>query len=336
MFARRPALAAATVSVLTLAACGSGTSGRGTGATTGENQAVGVVVGFYPLEFVAARIGGDRVRVTNLTRPGGHAHDVELAPKDVATVSKADLVVYEKAIQPAVDAAVDGESVEHRVEVGDVVQLEVVADQPTVDVADPADQHGPAGEEGHATGHEGHDHGDTADATAVDPHFWLDPVRYGAVAKAVADQLTTIDPAGKGTFEKNLASFSRELTTLDGEFRTGLASCRTKDLVTSHAAFAYLADRYGFHQVAISGLSPDQEPEPQRLAQVADFVKKNDVSTIYAETLGSPAVAQTVARETGAKMAVLDPIEGLTQEGSDYFGVMRRNLQALRAGQGCR
>ena len=117
----------------------------------------------------------------------------------------------------------------------------------------------------------------------------------------------------------------------------GLASCQRRDIVTSHSAFAYFAKRFGMRQIAINGISPDQEPKAGALAAVSTYAKAHGVTTIYAETLASPAIAQTVAEETGARMATLDPIEGLNERssGKDYFEVMRSNLTALRAGQGC-
>ncbi|GMA40060.1 metal ABC transporter substrate-binding protein [Mobilicoccus caccae] len=351
---RRASVSVLACSALLLSACGSGATDSGASGG-GGGKGVNVVVGFYPLEYATARIGGDRVSVTNLTKPGGHAHDVELSPQNVATVAEADLAVYEKTIQPAVDEAVTSQNVKHHLDVGQAAQLDAVVDQPIIDVADPEaakeHEHGdghdheheqpapgasaPAteepGHEGH--GHEGHDHG--AEAGTVDPHFWLDPVRYGKVATAIAQQLSQIDPEGKATYEKNLQAFEGDLKSLDESYRTTLSNCTSKTLVTSHAAFGYLAGRYGFEQAAISGLSPEQEPDAGRLAKVADYAEKHRVTAIYAETLGNPAIAETVARETGAKPMVLDPIEGLAKEGTDYLSIMRTNLETLKAGQGC-
>jgi zinc transport system substrate-binding protein len=164
-----------------------------------------------------------------------------------------------------------------------------------------------------------------------DPHVWLDPVRYAKVVDRIGQAL------GKQSAADNL---EKRLMDLDSEFRAGLADCERNEIVTSHEAFAYLADRYGLEQVAITGLSPEAEPEPGQLQDVVNLVRARGVTTIYFETLVSPRIAETVARETGAKTAVLNPIEGLTEEqaasGEDYFSLMRMNLAALRAGLGCR
>jgi zinc transport system substrate-binding protein len=163
-----------------------------------------------------------------------------------------------------------------------------------------------------------------------DPHVWLDPVRYALIVERIGQVL------GKQAAADEL---KQRLMDLDAEFRVGLAHCKRREIVTSHEAFAYLAERFDLEQVAITGLSPEAEPEPGKLQAVVDLVRAHGVTTIYFETLVSPRIAETVARETGAQTAVLNPIEGLTEEqaakGEDYFSLMRENLAALRTGLGC-
>jgi zinc transport system substrate-binding protein len=164
-----------------------------------------------------------------------------------------------------------------------------------------------------------------------DPHVWLDPHRYALLVRRIAAALHQSGAA---------QPLLRRLRQLDAEYRRGLNSCSRHEIVTSHEAFAYLGERYGLRQVAITGLSPEAEPTPRRLQHVLDVVRATHATTIFFETLVSPRIAQTVARETHAKTAVLDPIEGLTaaeqRNGDDYFTIMRRNLRALRAALGCR
>ena len=311
-----PALAAAGL----LSACGSGSS-EGTAGGSAPGGKVSVVASFYPIEFAVQQVGGDHVTVTSLTKPGAEPHDVELSPKDVTAVAEAGLVVYAKGFQPAVDTAVDQEGRQHAFDVATVANLDLAA---------------PPEAEAHV-GDDTHTDAPQDPAAAKDPHFWLDPQRYAAVASAIGQRLGEADPANAATYAQNATAFTATLTGLDAEFRSGLASCTRKDLVTSHAAFGYLSDRYGFTQVPIAGLSPDVEPSAAQLAQVADFVKAHGVTTIYAETLVEPAFAETVAKSTGAHVATLDPIEGLTSTsaGHDYVEVMRSNLATLEAGQGC-
>jgi zinc transport system substrate-binding protein len=169
------------------------------------------------------------------------------------------------------------------------------------------------------------------DRHANDPHVWLDPLRYALLVEAIGKALHN---------EGAAARMVARLRALDREYRAGLADCARNEIVTSHAAFGYLAQRYGLKQIAVEGLAPEAEPAPRDLAHVVDLVRNDGVTTVFAETLVSPKLAHTIARDSGASSAVLDPIEGLTPQalaaGADYFTVMRANLAALRRGLGCR
>jgi zinc transport system substrate-binding protein len=308
-----PLAAAAVLAVGGCGAASGGTDGQPAGdgsAHAGRSDGgVHVAVAFYPLEFVTHRVGGDRVDVTNLTRPGTEPHDLELDPRDVAGLTEADLVVYLSDFQPAVDDAVAAQGVD------------------ALDVAGPADLSLAAAGDQHA-----------GDQHAVDPHFWLDPLRLAAVGDAVAARLAEADPPGAPAYRAGAQALHTDLAALDAELDAGLRSCAVTTLVSAHSAFGYLADRYGLTQVGIGGLSPDSEPDPRTLARVAELVADRGVTTVYAETLVDPAVAETVAAEAGARTAVLDPVEGLTDSsaGDDYLEVMRANLDTLREGQSCR
>jgi zinc transport system substrate-binding protein len=298
---RVPATAAVTAALLVLAGCGSDGGGGGTG------DRLEVVAGFYPLEWAASRVGGDRVEVSSLTAPGAEPHDLELTPRDVAGVSDADLLVYLGGFQSAVDEAAESQAGDHAWDVADAADLSLT-------------------EEEHADGEE-----------SADPHFWLDPTRLADVGDALADQLAEIDPDGAQTYEQNAAALREDLEALDAEMTDGLTGCAVDTLVTSHDAFGYLADRYGFQVVGVTGLSPSTEPSADQLAEIADLVTERGVTTVYTETLVDPSVAETVADEAGVRTAVLDPLEGLTDEsaGDDYLAVMRSDLATLQAGQTC-
>jgi zinc transport system substrate-binding protein len=169
------------------------------------------------------------------------------------------------------------------------------------------------------------------DVHGEDPHVWLDPVRFETLVRRIA--------AAEGD-EHAAEPMVRHLEALDRDFRRGLAHCRRHDIVTSHEAFAYLGERYGLHQISVLGLSPEAEPSPGELSHVIDRVRASDATTVYGEELLSPKLTDTVARETGARTATLNPIEALTpsqeDRGEDYFTLMHRNLAALRKGLGCR
>jgi zinc transport system substrate-binding protein len=168
------------------------------------------------------------------------------------------------------------------------------------------------------------------DETAEDPHVWLDPVRLAAIVERIGTALGR--PA-------EAARVATDLRGLDAEYERGLASCRRHDIVTSHAAFGYLARRYGLRQIALTGVSPEAEPSARDLERVVDQVRESGATTVFFETLVSPRLAETVAREAGARTAVLDPIEGLSDaeiaQGADYLSVMRENLSALRRALAC-
>ncbi len=310
---RTAVIAAGTGTALVLAGCGGATASAGS-----EDDRLEVVASFYPLQYAAERVGGDAVAVQNLTKPGAEPHDLELTPRDVGTVSQADLVVFLHGFQPAVDDAVQTEAGAAAYDVEQDAGLDLAAD-------------GHA-EEGHEGEHEGEeDHG------SLDPHFWLDPLRLADVGDALAERLAGLDETNAQAYRDNAADLRTDLEALDEQMGTGLASCTSRELVTSHTAFGYLAERYDLEQEGITGLTPESEPSAQQLADVIAFVEQHEVSTIYFETLVSPAVAETVASETGATTAVLDPIEGLSEAsaGEDYLEVMRTNLATLQAGQGC-
>ncbi len=309
---KRPAVLAAVAVASLLAGCGTGDD-----AGPGSDR-LRVTASFYPLQWATERIGGDLVDVAALTPPGAEPHDLELTPKQVAGLSGSDVVVYLAGFQPAVDDAVAQQAPEAAFDVAPVADLTIAG----------ADDHAEEGA-GH-TDDEGHD--------AADPHFWLDPVRFQDVARAIADRLAEADPDNAEAYRTNATALVGELADLDEEFEAGLAQCDQDQLVTAHTAFAYLADRYGFSQEGIAGISPDAEPDAAALRDLTELVREHGVTTVYTETLASPALAETVARETGAQVAVLDPVEGLSDAsaGDDYLEVMRSNLETLRAGQQCR
>ncbi|MGH3656491.1 MAG: metal ABC transporter substrate-binding protein [Micromonosporaceae bacterium] len=290
----------------------------GCGTTAGnDDDTLTIVASFYPLQYVAERLAGEGATVTNLTRPGVEPHDLELTPEQVATVTEADLLVYLKGFQPAVDTA----AAEHLPEPSR--GYDVTRAQPLRDA--PEEGHDEHSDDGH--GHESH---------AKDPHLWLDPIRYGDLAQALARKLGAIDPEHKADYAARADTFGKELKKLDGEYDTGLADCQRREIVVSHAAFGYLTARYDLEQIAIAGLSPEQEPNPKRLAELADLVRKHGVTVIFYETLASPRIAETVADEAGVEAKPLDPLEGLKSGSSDdYFSVMRRNLASVRTALDC-
>ena len=303
----------------TLAGC----SAQGPAGTAEESDGVTVLASFYPLQYVAQQIGGDLVTVENLTPPAAEPHDLELSPAQVREIGTADLVVYLSGFQPAVDEGIEARAPEHVVDAAAATELvvhpEMIAEE---------------------EGHEGETEEEHAEEEgAVDPHFWLDPSRLAAVGQAVADELAATDPEHADEYAAGALRLGKQLDELDQEFADGLAACQGADLVTSHTAFGYLADRYALEQVGISGIDPEAEPSPARLREIGDLVEERGVKTLYSETLVSPKVTDTLASDLGINTAVLDPLEGLSEDataaGDDYVSVMQANLAALEEGLVC-
>lgn len=293
----------------------------GAAPTAAPSGALTVSTSFYPIQYLAQAIGGEHVAVTSVTPTNVEPHDFELSPKDVTALSASSLVLYVSGFQPSLDDA-----------------LAQVSGPTVVDLAGSVDLvHHDGVEEEHEEGategatEAAHDHGAAA---ALDPHFWLDPVRMQAAAKAVEAALAQADPAHADDYAANLDTLNATLTDLNTSYSTGLGHCERTTFVTSHAAFGYLADRYSLTQASISGVDPESEPSPAELAAVKKVVESTGTTTIFTEELVSPETAQAVAAETGAQTRVLSPIESAPESG-DYAGVMRTNLEELRTALSC-
>lgn len=299
-----PTLVVVPLAVL-LAGCGALT---GQHASGNGHEAVG---SFYPLAWVTEEVAGDDWTVTNLTSPGGEPHDLELSIDATAALADADLVVYLDQFQPAVDDAVADNAEGEVLDAADVVDLRPMAAHDHL--VDPGD-----------------DHGD------VDPHFWQDPARMADLARAVADDLAGLDPQHAKGYQQRADRLVTRLDRLDHDYAAGLSGCERTTVVVSHDAFSYL-DKYGLHLEPIAGLNPGAEPTPAMLAQLAELIRDDGLTTVFYERLASPAMAEALASDLGVEAAVLDPIEGLTDQTSqeDYLSLMRANLTALEKANGC-
>ncbi|MFE3643064.1 metal ABC transporter substrate-binding protein [Streptomyces sp. NPDC059169] len=317
-----PATAVAGASALVLVSL-SACSGASSAADGKESGKLDVVASFYPLQYLAEQIGGDHVAVTTLTKPGVEPHDLELKPRQASQLRRADFVLYLRGVQPAVDEAIKQSGVEHTVDAAKLTTLEA---------------HGTSA--GHIDGHDhGHDAGEHAEQEgAADPHVWLDPVKYAEVAKGVGTSLAAADPAHAADYRKNTDALVAKLNGLDATFQQGLKNTATRTFITTHAAFGYLAERYGLEQEGIAGVDPESEPSPARIKELQTVAAKDGVTTVFFETLASGKTAQTLAKDAGLKTDVLDPIEGITERsrGRDYLAVMESNLAALQKALGAK
>jgi zinc transport system substrate-binding protein len=316
---RRLGVVACLLSLLAAAACASTGSAGTLTRTPGQLR---IVVAFYPLQFVAQRVAGDHAAVSDQTQPGAEPHDVELTPRQVASLTTASLVIYEKGFQPAVDEAVRQSENPEVIDTTTTVPL-----RPLTLSGDDL---------GHGEG-TGDDHAPSDDHAGLDPHVWLDPTAVSRIAHAVESRLVIIDPAHAADYARNSRMLEEDLRKLDRSFRNGLRHCVRTEFITTHAAFGYLAERYHLTQIGISGLSPDAEPSPARIAEVQRVAREYQLTTIFSETLVSPALAEAIAGDLGLRTDVLDPLEGVTDQsrGTDYISIMDSNLTAFRKAGGC-
>ncbi|WKX21155.1 MULTISPECIES: zinc ABC transporter substrate-binding protein [unclassified Streptomyces] len=312
--------AATALGLGTLSACSSDSS------AAGNTDKFDVVASFYPMEYLAEQIGGDHVNVTTLTEPGQEPHDLELSAKQTAQMGEADAVLYLKSLQPAVDEAIAQSDVKTKIDAATLTKLE---DHGKV-------EHDHGGEE-HADEHAEEEHSEGGEH-ALDPHVWLDPVKYAEIAQGVAEAFEKADPDHAADYRKNAEALAKKLGDLDTAYKDGLKNTSTKVFFTNHAAFGYLAERYGLTQEAINGLDPESEPSPARIKELQQEAKADGVTTVFYETLVSDKTAKTLAKDAGLKTDVLDPLEGITDKskGEDYVGVMQSNLKALETALGAK
>ena len=341
------AAACAAATALALSACSSTAS---SGDSSSKDGSLTVMASFYPLKYLAEKIGGEHVSVTSLTPDGAEPHDLELSPKMVDSLSSADAVIYLAGFQSAVDEAIEQQAPKTVIDVSSAAELVEAGTDANHPAEEEASEETQSGEteahdhdhEGHNHDHEGHDHEghDHADHDhhhdmSADPHFWLDPVRMAKAATLVGDKLAEADSAHADTYKANAKALAEELTTLGDTLVAKTSTCKVKTFVTAHTAFGYLADRTGLTQVGISGLDPDSSPSPARLAEISQIAKEQGVTTIFTEALIDPKVAQTLADDLGITTAVLDPIESQTYASKDYAATMNSNIDALTKALDC-
>lgn len=282
-----------------------------------------VVASFYPLAEFAKQVGGDRIEVVNMTPVGMGPHDFEPTPKDVATLFSSKVFIlngsgldpWAKKLAPELKKT-------------GITTVEIASHFDLL-ASTEEDEHG--AEEGteEIGGHK-----------AMDPHIWLDPLLAKKEVEIIRDTLIDVDPTNAQTYTANTQQYLAQLSALDEKIRTGLSLCEKKDIVASHGAFGYFAKRYNLRQISIAGISPEEEPSPKRMAEISQLAKQKNIKYIFFETLVSPKLSETIAREIGAETLVFNPIEGLTNEeigtGENYISVMEKNLENLKVALICK
>jgi len=280
----------------------------GASALSAQSGQIKVVASFYPLYFFAQQIGGTQATVLNITPAGAEPHDYEPTAADMVAIQDSRLLILNGGLEPW----------------GDSVRSNLDPQRTTVVAAG----------EGLTTKEMTED-----GKNMVDPHIWLSPPLAEQMVDKITAGFVSVDPAHQDYYQANAVQLEKKLSDLDKEYAAGLQSCAQKDIITSHAAFAYLAEAYGLRQVPIAGLSPETEPSPSAMADIIQLAQAQQIKYVFFESLASPKLSDTIASEIGAKTLVLDPLEGLTPDavaaGQDYFSVMRSNLTNLQTALEC-
>ncbi|WP_061962359.1 metal ABC transporter substrate-binding protein [Demequina flava] len=374
MTSPRPFIIGGIAAALVLAGCSAADSDADTAnSADATDAALTVGAAFYPLQYVAERVGGDTVAVEPLIGSGVEPHDAEMSPKTVRDMQEMDTILFLSDFQPAVDDAIDTTGVRsldaHHIidehgdavaEHGEAVEAEDDHDHDGDGEADHAEEdhvdeaeseedhdHDGDGEADHAA--EDHDHAedesadestesedshDGHDHGTLDPHFWLDPTLLAEYAQDVADEFAELDPANADTYTANAESLLTDLDAIDASYTEGLATCERDDIFVGHEAFGYLALQYDLNQEGLAGIDPESEPSPARVREIRDMVEDSGATTIYTEDEVAADVAASIAEDVGVDVLVLSPIETVA-DGEDYLGVMETNLENLRTGLGC-
>lgn len=307
------------------------------------SNTVSAVASFYPLAFALEQIGGEAIEVINI---GGNQdpHDFRPSARDIQTMFDADLVAINGAgLEPW------GEDIESQLE---NTQTSLFVASEVVDLRESEDEHDEHGEEEHGEDdhdaehhdedHEGEHHEDDKHEDgedhehnhgAFDPHVWLDPVLFAEIAEALRDELVTLDPSNKSLYTQNTDTLLEKLEVLDSQYEQQLARCELDEVITSHDAFGYVGDRYGFEIHAIAGISTQSTPSARALAELREEAEEG-IGAILLENNSIAAFGETLARETGLKTLSIDPAVSASG-GDDYIGIMNANLAAFAEALQC-
>lgn len=273
----------------------------------------------YPFQFFSERIGGDLIEVESIIPPGADAHSMEVTMKKMMEIAESDAFIYSgTGLESFADAVVDA--------INDEDMKVVRAAEDVSFITGYKDEHEEHNEENH-------DEKEEQNEMNVDPHVWLDPMRSVIIAENIRDAFIEIDPANEGEYKKNFDALQKELEQLNTEFQELVNSAETRKFVVSHSAYGYWEDAYGLEQIAISGLSPTDEPSQVELAKIIDTVRENNIKYIFFEPNLTNKIADMVKNETGTTPLELDNLESISEENieanEDYFAIMRKNIEAL-------
>lgn len=321
--------------IVFLAACGNGQEASNT-----NDDSLQIVTTFYPMQALTNAVVGDTTDVTVMME-NADAHDYEPSAQDIATLNEADVFVYnsedmetfvptllESIDNPdltIIEAAEDIELID-----GDVETVGETTEEATDDHSEEAHAEEEHAEEEHDHDHEGHSH-------ETDPHTWLDPVNAVTQAHTIANALTEADPDNAEAYQENTEQFASDMMAVHDEYAEIFASAENKTFLTQHAAFGYLANRYGLHQAAVTGVSDSAEPSPKRIADIVSYMEENNISVIYGQAGAASEIATTIASEIGGSVGELQSMESVDTsqypaDGNGFIDIVEANLESLAEG----
>lgn len=311
-----------------LAACGNGTP------TSSDDDSLQIVTTFYPMQALTNAVVGDSAEVTVMME-NADAHEYEPSAQDIATLNEADVFVYNsedmETFVPTLLASIDNPDLVI-IEAASEVEL-IDGDVETVGETTSEEEH--TDEDTDAETQEDHDHEGHSHET--DPHTWLDPVNAVTQAKTIANALTEADPENAETYQENAGQFASDMMAVHEEFARIFEAAETKTFLTQHAAFGYLANRYGLHQVAVTGVTESAEPSPKRIAEIVSYMEENNISVIYGQKGGATEIATTIASEVGGTVGELQSMESVDTnqypaDGDGFIAIVKANLESLAEG----
>lgn len=275
-----------------------------------KNQKIQVITSIYPLYYFATRIGGEKIDVYNIVPSGAEPHEYEPTAQDIARIERSDILIVNGVnLEPwaaRLKKDLQGKNI-----------LMIIAGENLANLTM-----------------------EEENKQIPDPHIWLSPPLAKKEIEKIAEAIAQTDKKNAEYYQSNASQLISEMDNLNNNYATGLSQCNQNKIITSHAAFGYMAQAYNLQQVSIAGLSTEEEPSIKQLAEIADFAKKNSVKYIFFERLVSPKLSETLAQEIGAQTLVLDPLEGISEDdmkaGKNYFTIMKENLTNLRTALECK
>lgn len=309
-----------------LAACGNEAS------TSSDNNSLQIVTTFYPMQALTNAVVGDSAKVTVMME-NADAHEYEPSAQDIVTLNEADVFVYNsedmETFVPTLLESIDNP---------DLVIIEAASEVELIDgdvetVGETTEEH--VDEETDAETQEDHDHEGHSHET--DPHTWLDPVNAVTQAQTIANALAEADPENAEAYQENAGQFASDMMAVHDEYASIFEAAETKTFLTQHAAFGYLANRYGLHQVAVTGVTESAEPSPKRIAEIVSYMEENNISVIYGQKGGATEIATTIASEVGGTVGELQSMESVDTnqypaDGDGFIAIVKANLESLAEG----